>query len=216
MKRSIFSFYSVLVSLLLFHLTVFAQDMRFSLHGGVALPQGDFSSTTSGLTAGYAKTGFVGMLESTKKLNGSVNLVSSVSMAFNSMDASALESQVSPFTVTSGNYVTTWAMTGIGFEIPTSPGTNIYAIGQLGVLFSSFPDITLSYGSSSVTQTAALATAFAYGFGAGININSLDIGLRYYTGEPEYEQKASAGGITNTAKVKLPASVLQLTIGFFL
>jgi len=193
----------------------YAPPMSFSLYVGAALPQGDFSGTT-GDKAGLAKTGFCAMIEGAKSLNESVNWVSSISLALNSMDESAIESQMSGPTVSAGNYITTWAMTGIGFETVASPTVKIYGVAQLGLLLSSFPDVTISYGGTSITQTTKMGTAFAYGFGAGVLINRFNIGLRYYTGEPEYEESASYSGVSRTVKVKLPATILQLMVGFSL
>lgn len=207
----------ILFLLFTFSNSVFAQDntnqMRFSLYGGAALPQGDFSST-NGDKAGYAKTGFCVMIEGSKNIAESINWVSSVSLASNSLDESEMESKLSGISVSSGNYFTTWAMTGVGFETVASTSVKIYGAGQIGLLLSSFPDITLSSGGTSITQTTKMGTAFAYGFGVGMIINKINIGIRYYTGEPEYTEKASYGGISNTYKAKLPATVLQLLIGF--
>jgi hypothetical protein len=217
MKNLTYYFSFVLFLVFTFSNSIFAQEnispMRFSLYGGASLPQGDFSST-NGDKAGYAKTGFCVMIEGSKNLNESINWISSISLALNSLDESEMESKLSGVSVSSGNYITTWAMTGVGFETVASPTVKIYGAGQIGLLLSSFPDITLSSGGTSVTQTTEMGTAFAYGFGVGVIINKINIGLRYYTGEPEYTEKASYGGISNTFKAKLPATVLQLLIGF--
>ncbi len=44
-------------------------------------------------------------------------------------------------------------------------------------------------------------------------LNKMNLGIRYYSGEPEYEQTAQYMGVTGTAKVKLPATILQLMFG---
>ena len=217
MKNSTYYLVFVLVLVFILSSNICAQEnvtsKRLSLYGGAALPQGDFSSTNSD-KAGYAKTGFCAMIEVSKFLNESINWTSSISLAINSLDESSLEDQLSGMTVTSGSYITTWAMTGIGFEKTVSPTVKIYGLGQIGLLLSSFPDIKLSYGGESITQTTKLGTAFAYGFGAGVIINRINIGIRYYSGEPEYEQSASYSGVSGTAKVKMPATILQLLVGF--
>ncbi|MDP3148905.1 MAG: hypothetical protein Q8N83_07220 [Ignavibacteria bacterium] len=216
MKNSMCSVRFLLFIVLLFSNSIFAQEetspLRFSLLGGVVLPQGDFGAT-SGEKGGYASTGFGGMIEMSKNLNENVNWVTSVSLDMNSIDDNTMESQWGGGTITGGNYVTTWAMTGIGFESAASPTVKVYGVGQVGLLFSSFPDITMSSGGVSITQTTTMGTAFAFGFGGGIKIDKINIGLRYYTGEPEYEQTATYMGVTGTAKVKMPATVLQLMLG---
>ncbi|MFA6979509.1 MAG: hypothetical protein WC209_09325 [Ignavibacteriaceae bacterium] len=50
-------------------------SMNFSIYGGVALPQGDFSGT-AGDKAGLAKTGFCAMVEGTNKITETINWVS--------------------------------------------------------------------------------------------------------------------------------------------
>ena len=212
------------VLLITLTVTLVAQDepenmekMRISLFGGASLPQSDFGSTSS-QKSGFAKTGFCAMLEGSKRMDQSLNWTSSVSLSINGTDEAVLQSQAqqvfgSGTTVTAGSYVTTWVMTGLKFESPTSSTGGIYAMGQIGILFSSFPDMTFSNSGSSITQTASLATAFAYGFGGGFQTEKVNIGLRYYTGEPEYEQSVSGSGISGSAKVKLPATVLQLMLG---
>ena len=155
MKNSIYYFSFIIFLIFIFFNSIFAQEntstMSFSLYGGAALPQGDFSST-NGEKAGYAKTGFCGMIEGSKYLNESVNWISSISLAINGLDESELENKLSGITISSGNYITTWAMTGVGFETLASPSVKIYGIGQIGLLLSSIPDITLSYGGTSITQ----------------------------------------------------------------
>lgn len=219
MQKSIYKLCSIIFLVFSFTNVMFSQEnispMSFSLYGGVAFPQGDFSGT-SGDKAGYANTGFCAMIEASKNLSGTVNWTSSISLAINSLDESSMEDQLSGFTVTTDNYITTWAMTGIGFETIASPTVKIYGLGQVGLLISSFPDIKLSYSGESITQTTKAGTAFAYGFGAGVIINKINLGLRYYSGEPEYEQSASYSGVSGTAKVKMPATILQLLVGFSL
>lgn len=217
MKNSTYYFGFVLFLVFILSNNICAQEnatpMRFSLYGGAALPQGDFGST-NGDKAGYANTGFCAIIEGSKILIESVNWTSSISFAINSLDESSMEDQSSGITVTTDNYITTWAMSGIGFETIASPTVKIYGLGQIGLLLSSFPDIKLSYGGESITQTKKMGTAFTYGFGAGIIINKFNIGIRYYSGEPEYEQSASYSGVSSTAKVKMPATILQLLVGF--
>ena len=181
------------------------------LLGGISSPQSDFSST-SGAKSGYAKSGFCGMLEHVKIVGSNANWVTTVALANNATDESALSNQTG-YKVTAGSYTTGWMMTGFGLGSDLSSTSGIYVSGQAGILASSFPDITLSSGSSSVTQTTKMGLAFAYGIGAGVRMNNLNIGLRYYSGEPEYEQTASIGGYTSTAKVKLPTTILMFVIG---
>jgi len=231
MKNSMCYFCSVLFLLLILGSNASAQEstssMHFSLFGGIALPQGDFGSTVrDNDKAGFAKTGFCAMAEGSKNLNENVLWVSSLAFALNSADESAMKDPSDywdEYSVSAGNYLTSWAMTGIGYETAISPTINIYGTGQIGLLLSSVPDVEASsgYSASSFKVTTKMGTSFAYGFGGGIKINKINIGIRYYTGEPEYEESevysySTAGyssSSTDTRKVQRPATVLLLMIG---
>ena len=193
------------------------RGFKISLFGGVAFPQGDFGST-SGEEAGFANTGFCIATEAQQTLSSNLIWPSTLLVAFNSFDESSLQKQIEDYggSISTGNYYTTWIMTGIGYETSINPATKIYFEGQIGLLLSSFPDITFFYETISITQTTKMATAFAYGFGGGIAFNKFNIGMRYYTAKPEYEQSASYGGDVYKAKVSLPASILQLMVGIYL
>ena len=231
MKNSMCYFCSVLFLYLILGSNASAQEssssMHFSLFGGIALPQGDFGSTVrDNDKAGFAKTGFCAMAEGSKNLNENVLWVSSLSLTLNNMDESAMKDpryDWDDYSVSAGNYLTSWAMTGIGYETVISPTINLYCVGQIGLLLSSVPDVKVSndYYYYSQTFTTKMGVSFAYGFGAGVKINNFNVGLRYYSGEPEYEQTdkyilhgpyLNEGG-TTTKKVKMPATVLQLLVG---
>jgi hypothetical protein len=126
------------------------------------------------------------------------------------MDETEMKNRLgSGWSVTAGSYLTTWGMIGGSIEFPVGSTNKIYVLGQGGLLVSAFPDVTLKYYTASVTQTTKTATAFAYGVGAGIMIEKVNIGLRYYMSEPEYEQTAGSSSIKQT----LPASVLNIMVG---
>jgi len=81
------------------------------------------------------------------------------------------------------------------------------------VLVTSYPDISLNYSGMNIDQETDMGTAFAYGFGGGVIINNINLALRYYSGEPEFTQTASYGGLEQKAKVKLSITNLELLIG---
>ncbi|MFZ4620344.1 MAG: hypothetical protein ACOYNS_07290 [Bacteroidota bacterium] len=211
---------SLISVLILFSQFTFSQEIeetsprvRITLFGGASLPQSAFSSTT-GTDAGFALTGFAGGLEVNSQLNGSLSWNSSLSLASNGMDAKEMEKQsTSGVTLTTGNYLTTWGLTGVRFSAKTATGATLYCQAQVGLLYSSFPDIDVNFMGNSLKQTTTSNAAFAAGFGAGLQLQKISIGVRYYNGKPEYEEKAVGAGQTFTAKVKLPATVLLLIIG---
>lgn len=189
-----------------------SKPMQFRIMAGFASPTGDFGST-DGKTAGYATGNFCATFEGSKPINQNLNWITSVSLAINGVDEDKLSEQAK-LKVKADNYITTWGLTGLGFEAPLEGGSKIYGLFQGGLLISSFPDITFSNGSQSITQTTTGGIAFAYGVGAGLIINKFIIGIKYVAGEPEYEESASYGGSTNTVKVTLPANIILLQAGF--
>ena len=53
------------------------------------------------------------------------------------------------------------------------------------------------------------------GFGLGVILSEkFDIGLHYFTSEPEYEVTVQGGGNTVSGKFKQPTSVFQLMVGY--
>lgn len=189
-------------------------NFSFSIHAGTSFPYGDFGASLSD-KAGYAKTGFSGMLEGTKKLTDNVNWVSSILLSINSLDERTMEEYLTGYSVTTTNYLTNWLVSGFGFSTAPSSKLTLYCLGQIGLLVSLFPDLILTdtYGDE-INQTTETATAFGYSFGLGIKINKVNLSLRYYSAEPEYLQTATMGTISNSEKVKMPASMFNLLIGF--
>ncbi|MBI2416560.1 MAG: hypothetical protein HYV28_01395 [Ignavibacteriales bacterium] len=190
-----------------------SKPMQFRIMTGLASPTGDFSSTDGSKTAGYATGNFCATLEVSTPINQNLNWISSISLAVNGLDEGK-RSEDTKSNVTAGNYVTTWGLTGLGFEAPLEGGSKIYGLFQGGFLFSSFPDITFSDGTHAITQTTTSGIALAFGVGAGLIINRFTIGIKYVAGEPEYERTASSGGSTATAKITLPANIILLEAGF--
>jgi hypothetical protein len=183
---------------------------KAKLYLGASMPIDDFAAV-SGKEAGYSKTGFCFMLEGTKPISPIIDWSGSVALSVNGMDVEEMENQMPPLDITAGNYVTTWIMTGLLFGPEAVNDTRIYLSGHLGILFSSFPDITIEYEGSSATQTTSMGTAIAFGFGAGIQLQKINFGVRYFSATPSYTMKAD--GYHGSESASLPASVVLLMIG---
>lgn len=221
MKILTYYFFPVLFVVFIFSNQILAQENTqptyISLYGGIAFPQGDFGSTAA-FKDGFASIGFCAMIEYSHFLNDRIKWTSSASVTINNHDDNSMEDNLFPgWTITSeSDYFTTWAMTGIGFETIVSPTLRIYGLGQIGFLVSVIPDIKVS---DFVGEIASIknetGTAFAFGFGCGLIINKINLGIRYYSGKPEYEQKEF---ITDhppeITKIKKSVTTLQLLIGF--
>jgi hypothetical protein len=59
-----------------------SSSMHFSIFGGAAFPLSDFSSITQN-DAGFARTGYCGMIEADKNIINNVYWASSISFAYN-------------------------------------------------------------------------------------------------------------------------------------
>lgn len=197
-------------------LTIDSPKIKFTIYGGASLPQGDFgSSSIRDEKAGFGKTGFCAMAEGSKLLTSSTDLLASVSVSLNGFDTKEVEKQMegSGFSVSAANYINTWAMTGVKYTVPYSEKVKIYGTGQIGILFSKRPDLTISSSIFEISETSKtkLATTFAYGFGAGVQLEKINIGLRYNSGNPEYKPDESGESFDIATS---SVSILQLMIGF--
>lgn len=175
-------------------------DMQLSQHfrliGGLSLPMGDFGST-SGAHAGLAKSGFSLGAEYSKENSKGFELGVLGCYSINSIDEAEIKKQFqSAFgsgTVSAGSWSLLNLMGSVGFICNSSPNMSIYGKGYAGLLIGTIPEITIDLGGTTITQESATATTIGYGVGGGLLINEkIDIGIRYLTGEPEYEEKASS------------------------
>jgi hypothetical protein len=111
-------------------------------------------------------------------------------------------------------YVTKWIMTGFGFELPLSHSVKIYSVEQIGLLISIFPYISYSNYNNSGSVTSSTGIAFASELGAGVCVNNINLTIRYYTGEPYYNQAVTFLGSTDNVRKDLPVTLLQIMLGY--
>jgi hypothetical protein len=243
--------------IILFCCDIYAQEaspvVHFSIFGGAAFPLGEFTRTTE-YDAGFANTGYCALVEVDKNINKYLYWLSSVSLAVNGMDQSSMQNLLGNLlpnfnsnlyryyggtNVSAGQYTTTWAMMGFGYELPLTNAVRIYSVEQIGILMSIYPDISESYyinqsdnilvpypaKAGTATLIAGKGTALATELGAGIIINNINLSLRYYTGEPYYKMTTNISeqffpnGYTyvNTLKLgrtAMPVTLLQFMIGY--
>jgi hypothetical protein len=184
---------------------------KLRLSTGLSMPMGDFKAVT-GEKAGLATPGLVGMLEVTKPISEIIDITLSVTFAHNDMNVYKIEEElskiISPVFVNSASYYTTWIMTGVQLGHDSFEDSRFYLSANLGLLFSSFPDLTVKYQGQSLTQKTESGMTFGFGFGAGMQYDFLNVGIRYLAGTPKVEDS-----IGNSADVKVPVSVLLLMLG---
>lgn len=191
---------------------VVSNSMKFRLLAGLAAPTGAFSST-DGKTAGYATSNFCTTIEGSDPINKYFNWMTSISLAINGLDANKISKPLT-MKVSSGNYLTIWCLTGIGFETLPKNGLKFYGLFQGGLLFSSFPDITFSDDNKSTTRTGGSGSGFALGTGAGVIIDKFSIDIKYVTSKPEYSQSDGFNDSSEAVKITLPAKIILLEAGY--
>jgi hypothetical protein len=158
----------------------------------------------------------MGMLEVTKPITPIFDLTFSATLAHNDINIYKIEEElskiISPVNVLSASYYTSWLMAGV--QLGDEPFENIrfYFNANLGLLFSSFPDLTIVHLGQSRTQKTESKLALGFGFGAGMQYDVFFVGVRYLTGTPEYSQTVE-GSTINITDIELPVSVLLLMMG---
>ena len=229
MKHFVLYLFLVIISISIFFSISYAQEvnpyMHFSIFGGAAFPVGDFSSTTA-IQSGYANTGYCAMIEADKNISQDIYWTSSASLAINEIDQNGIENSSGGIigglempVNSSGNYTTTWIMTGFGFELTVSPSIKIYGTGQIGLLISSYPSISASQNGLFITVNSKTGTSFADQLGSGIIINKINLCLRYYAGDPFYKFtiNSSSENLTftnNLGRRDFPITLLLFMIGY--
>ncbi len=213
MKNIVLLFYFCFIStsLVAQHMTEKA-PFKLRLYSGLSLPMGDFASE-SGEKAGLATTGFLVMLEAASPMSPIIDLTFSLTLAQNSFNDTKASEQLSPIDVSAGSYYMTWFMGGLQIGPESYNGSRFYIAGNLGLLFPSFPDITLQYQGSKSTIVTESKVAVGYGFGAGVQLDKINIGIRYLSATPSYTQKVERS-TGRGFDMELPASVLLVMIGF--
>lgn len=194
-------------------------SVRFGLTGGLALPTGDFASTSS-VQAGGATAGFSAGANLIFSLIPTLSVVGSFSFVSNGVD----EEMVKNLTGTSsydgdvGSWTTLWPMAGIRYSTGVGPVVGVFLTAQGGLLLGSSPEVDVTSGGNRYTSKSTSASSFAYGFSGGVMIaNKFTVELRVLSGQPEYdfEFQASGSGFTSTftGKSDQPTSIIQLNAG---
>jgi hypothetical protein len=193
--------------------------INVQVFGGLAIPTGDFASTSS-VEAGGAQTGFVVGGELGLNFVGGLAWWNTVAVSFNSLNEELVEDLAGLTSVSGdfGSWTTIWPMTGLKYTSWVAPGVAIYATGQIGLLVGSTPEVSVSSSGFNYSSKSFSSSSFAYGFGAGLLVaDRFTAGLRYLTGQPEYdiEFRVSGPGFTSTTtgKTDQPTSIIQLTVG---
>lgn len=194
----------------------FLTKTSFFLGGGIAVPIGEFASTTSN-SGGAAKAGFSLAGDLRIPLGGQAFALLAGTFSSNPLDVDALRDALgspSDLSISAGNWLSIAPFAGLGIIIPVSEGTGFLLSGKLGVLFGTSPEIRLSSGGASATQGSASASAVAYGFSAGIMTSQkFSICVQLQSGQPKYSVTASGSGGSLSSELEQSMSILQIIVG---
>jgi len=224
MKYSVYCLFLILFSISLLCSRSYAQEVsplvHFSVFIGGAFPEGDLGSITS-TNAGYAKAGYSLMLQGDKSIIGGLYWTSSISATLNGINDGALQSATQSslgikdnVSTNNDSYITGLLMTGLGFETPSWNSVQFYGSAQVGLLVSSFPTETISYKAYTANISTNTPAAFAYGFGAGVVYNSINLGVRYYQGDPKYKVVTTVQSYPTSSTIQPTTQLLQVMIGY--
>lgn len=187
----------------------------FKVLGIFSVPQGEFSKINTE-KSGFATLGFGAAAECDFSIAENWWWTSTISVIVNGMDESAFDNYMQNFGMdlqSAGSYTNYWLLSGISVGTEIYPNTILYMVLQAGLLISNFPDFSVRFGNLTINQTTSTANAFGYCVGIGTKIKHIDVVMKFYGGEPEYEQVATAGNIQSKVKIKLPISAIQIMAG---
>lgn len=188
------------------------RPFRFGLNVGVAVPTGEFAST-SPPSGGAAKPGLMFGGDAEYRFDQNASFLASISVALNSVDmnTNGTGAEIDPWT-------TVWPMIGIRFYPQMRSSVEPYMQGKLGILFGSYPGINASSGSTSFSEPSVGASSVAFSFGAGmVFVRKVNIAVSYLYGSPEYELRAvwmeNGSSVIQTGKISQSTGIVQVSAG---
>jgi hypothetical protein len=197
----------------------------FSVMLGRSVPIGSFASM-SGTNSGFAKVGLCAEIKSNTSLYPRLAWINSINVSTNAFNQVAYCDDEPNINISTGRHFTGWALTGLALDIPISDSFTPYVSGQIGLLVSSFPDITLKRHiedenliiNYQMEQTAKPATAIAYGLTVGLKVKLIHLAIRYNYAAPRYNTTLKSGFDsyylqTIRSTMEVPTGMLQFLMG---
>ncbi len=158
---------------------VAAHRFSFGINVGAGFPVGAFGET-SGNDAGAAKSGFAIGADVGYGITPNIDWLTSAYFSFHALNLSGISSSVDI-----GSWFLVWPMTGIRVISGNRDEERFFAIGQVGLLAETTPEV-------NSTSFSARSIAFSFGVG-GIFNQRLTLQARYLYGNPEYEISILSG-----------------------
>lgn len=190
------------------------------IFGGISIPVREFAASDT-TTGGSAQLGLMLGVETTTRFFFGTDLGIAGIVNVHPVDEQGLRAsrqhipQGSPMDV--GLWILVWPMANLGYTLPVSEEVAMYARAYGGVLFGASPEITVNEHGTLFTQNAALKLSFAYGGGVGYTIwKTLDVAVRFFLSNPEYDINVQGGGTSTTERSRYPTKTLQLSVGLML
>lgn len=176
---------------------------ELNVGGIISVPVGDFSSENTG-----ASVGFGAFLDGRKMLNDYTGWYSTIAYNQNSVPDIVMSDE--SWNISTSDFEQYWFMTGVGVETNLTPLVRVYANGQLGLLYSVLPAVSVTVNGVSAGGDSESTGSFGYGLSAGIKIGRVNLGVKYFLSDPEYDAPENN---SSADKIEVPVSVMNLSIG---
>lgn len=195
-----------------------AQSVSDTFEGGVSLglsvPFGEFGAV-DGKSPGYSKIGGGVTFDARFILEKKILWVSTFALNINPIDHEAIKNSGKIKLTGNKEYIQTWILTGVGFELGVVPGLTAYANGQLGGFIGQFPEMSYNTKDQSFNFTNDVTFSLAIAINTGLKFDSYYLGLRLLWAEPEYKKSFS----NNASNVEfeneeITNSILLFTLGY--
>jgi hypothetical protein len=190
------------------------------LSGGAALPASAIGAT-SGSDAGFAKTGFVLVVEHSAEALRHFLVGLEVNASWLPIDGEAATTSfenkfgTTNVTLDARPWLIIGVLGSVGFDVDAGSTSHFYGRGKIGLAFGNSPRISMQVNNAPVTQNSASADAFELGFGFGVIINdAFDVGVHFISAQPEYKVTTEKGGTSTSSEFGQPTSVFQLRVGY--
>lgn len=214
--------YYLLVAALFVYSLTNAQDESkniIQLSGGVALPQGDFASTTSNDGPGSAKTGIQFGVSWQHSIRGAKGLWYSVQYRGQSFGFDQSSITNSGYTANSvSNWKTNSIMVGPVYSLQLGNSVFFEPRIMLGYFSANSPAMTISGSGITATMSSANGTALTNLFGANFRFDagsavSLFVNMDYQMAKVKFKIPVSASGSSQTVDANQAMNSLNIAFG---
>jgi hypothetical protein len=182
----------------------------WEITAGVAIPQGEFTSTNTS-AIGFASMGACLGVQYRIDLERGFEVGAKMVFDYYPFNRNAFDSHFpGGAQLDVGSWYLFWTLAGAGFHIPVAANERFHVAGLVGYSLGFSPKVNVTYGPLWYSQTSSSASGLAYGGEFGFYGRGLDIEVRYLATSIEYSFKTSSGSAFN---VRQPTAAFQVTLG---